>query len=410
MLANPPSAAPEFAAAWAKYQADIEEIRQLIEGWSLLHKDPQVLAESFAILPQVQAQAWNMVIAPNTDYPRLMVHAYFEPGLFTWNLPCPDFVYRTALLAGDRRFRIVGRRNSASWVEIQMINAFNGVGANPVRPLGNFDLDDFVIAPDGGFEIVVGGEETRPNHLPTDPAAEGNWLLVRQLVYPGEAAPDMWLEPIDDDERRPPMDQMSEAELARRVARAGDMVKHVVMTMTSARLRDVVLPAVGLNAFHTVVGKVEKEARDGTNPIAAYQIAVYEIEPDEALVIETEAPPARYWGVHLGSLLNQTRDYIHHQSSLNDRSARPDADGKVRVVLSLVDPGVANWLDTVGTRQGRVVWRWYATAEPPQPIIRRVKLADLDAVLPPDTARVTPEERRRQLKANARWRLSHYGY
>jgi hypothetical protein len=291
-----------------------------------------------------------------------------------------------------------------------MINAFNGVGADPVRPLGNFDLDDFEIGPDGGFEISLGAEGGGRNHLPLDPSADAHWLLVRQLVYPGETAPAMWLEAIDDGGGRPPRDQLDEAELARRVSRAGDMVKHVVMTMTGARLRDVVLPAVGVNAFHTVVGKAAKEARDGTNPLAAYQIGAYEVGPDEALVIETEAPPARYWGVQRGGLLNQTRAFIHHQSNLNDRDAARDADGKVRVVVSMADPGVANWLDTVGTRRGRVVWRWYGAAVTPQPMVRRVKLAELDAALPAGTARVTPEERRRALAARARWHLGNYGY
>jgi len=59
------------------------------------------------------------------------------------------------------------------------------------------------------------------------------------------------------------------------------------------------------------------------------EIAVYEIAPDEVLIFEADPPNARYWNVHLGDILNQTRDYVHHKSSINDRQAVPDTDGKI---------------------------------------------------------------------------------
>jgi hypothetical protein len=49
----------------------------------------------------------------------------------------------------------------------------------------------------------------------------------------------------------------------------------------------------------------------------------------------------------------------------------------VRVVIAHEDPGVPNWLDTCGHRQGAMCWRWIRAAEHPTPRTRVVRLAEL---------------------------------
>jgi hypothetical protein len=382
------------AEAWQRYQADLQAVRELILESPLTNHDPQTRAEALALLPQIQAQAYLMIVAPRQDYPRFYTHEYFQPGVFSWNLPCPDFVYRTAFLDGRRRYRISGHRGTASWVEFQTYNCFNGVGHEQPRTLGNWDLDDFSADADGRFEIVVSAAPQAGNWIAIDAGAGNNWLLVRQLVYAGERAPQMSIEEIGGDEL-PRRSVLDEPELARRIALSGEMIRYVVTRMTHARLQDVVLKSTGgYNRFHSIVGAAPKDARDGTNPIAVYQIAAYEIEADEALLIETELPSCKYWNVHLGDILNQTRDYVHHRCSINDREARIDDDGVLRIVLSIGDPGMPNWLDSIGSVFGRVVWRWYGADRHVVPQIRRIKLSELPSLLPAATPRITAEQRR----------------
>ena len=397
------------AEAWARYSACIEEVRQLVLTSPLTNHDKRTRAEALYILPQIQAQAFLLAVAPRPDFPRFYTHEFFQPGIFTYNLPCPDFVYRTTFLDGRRIYRISGTRRTASWVNFQCFNCFSGVGAAAPRRLGNWDLDDFAIGADGGFEITVGATEAAGNWIRLDPGSRYNWLNVRQLVYAGEAPPEMTIETVG--EGPPKVMYPDEAELARRVALGGEIVKYIVTRMTYGRVQETVLKeAGGPNRFHVISGKDEKEAKDGTNPMAVYEIAVYEIGPDEVLVFEADPPQARYWNVHVGDILNQTRDYVHHKSSINDREAARDSDGKVRVVLSRDDPGVPNWLDPVGSGYGRVVWRWYGADRVEVPTITRVKRADLAAHLPADTPVVSPAARAEELARRRRFVSGLYGY
>ena len=78
------------------------------------------------------------------------------------------------------------------------------------------------------------------------------------------------------------------------------------------------------------------------------------------------------------------------------------ADGKFRAVIALTDPGVPNWLDPAGFTEGTIYGRWYDCSSHPTPTLKRVKLADLAAHLPPDTPHVTPEQRAAELAARVR--------
>ncbi len=397
------------AEGWARYNACIEEVRQLVLTSPLTNHDQRTRAEALYILPQIQAQAFLLAVAPRPDFPRFFIHEFFQPGVFTYNLPCPDFVYRSTFLDGRRTYKITGERETANWVNLQAFNCFSGVGVADPQRLGNWDLDDFAIAADGRFEITVSATPEAGNWIRLDPASRFNWLNVRQLVYQGERPPRMTIETVGEG---PPKEMYpNEAELARRIALGGEIVKYIVTRMTYARVRETVLKQTGgPNRFHIVSGKDEKEAKDGTNPIAVYQIAVYEIAPDEVLIFEADPPRSRYWNVHVGDILNQTRDYVHHKSSINDRQAVWDSDGKIRVVLSLDDPGAPNWLDPVGSGFGRVVWRWYGADRIETPTIKRIKRADLATYLPADTPVVSAAARHEELALRRRFISELYGY
>jgi len=135
-------------------------------------------------------------------------------------------------------------------------------------------------------------------------------------------------------------------------------------------------------------------------------IGRYELEPDEALILEVQPPEGLYWSYSVGNPWWETIHYGRHQSSLNGHQIHLDADGAARVVLCATDPGIANWLDTAGHSNGAMILRCVRTETAPTPHSRVVKFDDLASSLPPDTRRVSPEERsaalaaRRQAVAN----------
>src|SRR5262249_49951809 len=90
-------------------------------------------------------------------------------------------------------------------------------------------------------------------------------------------------------------------------------------------------------------------ATGGGQSTNVYAGGVFELAPDEALVVECRVPVAPlYQGFPLANLWGESLDYANNQSSLNAYQAEWDADGALRLVIGRRDPGVANWIDTTG--------------------------------------------------------------
>lgn len=84
----------------------------------------------------------------------------------------------------------------------------------------------------------------------------------------------------------------------------------------------------------------------------------YELAPGQALLITLPVTDAPYLGFQLGSMWYISLDYINHQTSLNGTQAQADPDGRIRIVVSDSDPGVTNWVQTLGHRRGILQFRW----------------------------------------------------
>lgn len=85
----------------------------------------------------------------------------------------------------------------------------------------------------------------------------------------------------------------------------------------------------------------------------------WEVQPDEALIIEVTPPKAVFWTIELANFYFTSMDYRCRLSSLNGVQAEYRDDGSVVAVLSHVDPGIHNWLDTSGHCNGAAAsWAW----------------------------------------------------
>ena len=155
------------------------------------------------------------------------------------------------------------------------------------------------------------------------------------------------------------------------------------------------------NAFNKV--NAASGATGGGMSTNLYAGGVFELEPHEALIIEinVEVSP-QYMGFQVGNLWGESIEYASRVGSLNGHQMAVDADGHVRIVLSHVDPGTANWVDTGGHREGFMTTRWAYSEAPPEanwPAVsaRKVLFSDVRAELPVDTLRVTADDRRKQI-------------
>jgi len=134
----------------------------------------------------------------------------------------------------------------------------------------------------------------------------------------------------------------------------------------------------------------------------------FQLADDEALVLTIDPASAGFFTVPVYNDWTITDDYWNEQTSLTNDQAVPNGDGTYTMVVSLTDPGVANWVSTGGLNQGLISMR-FQNLDPDSPDLPSVqsevvKLADL----PGDLPAVTPEERIAQLDArlagfNKRW-------
>ncbi|MGA8330619.1 MAG: hypothetical protein WB777_15145, partial [Mycobacterium sp.] len=110
-------------------------------------------------------------------------------------------------------------------------------------------------------------------------------------------------------------------------------------------------------------------------------VGQFDLRPDQALVITLPVTDAPYLGFQLGSLWYISLDYINHQTSLNSAQAQADPDGKIRIVVSDQNPGVTNWVETLGHRRGFLQFRWQRVSRPlTEADGPTVELVDVDAI------------------------------
>ena len=128
----------------------------------------------------------------------------------------------------------------------------------------------------------------------------------------------------------------------------------------------------------------------------------FELTPDQALVITLPATDAPYLGFQLGSLWYVSLDYINHQSSLNGTQAQVDADGKIRIVVADRNPGVMNWVETLGHRKGFLQFRWQRVSreltEADGPTVELIDINDVAGYLPfHGSNEISPEDWRARI-------------
>jgi hypothetical protein len=395
---------PALATAWRAYRDHLDALCQRMLG-SPVATTTADQARAINWLLQVQATAFKLVVAPRPSQPVFYTNTVFEPNIYTALLPNADFLYRYAFVTGGSRFRVKVKRGRSHFLEAQI---FAGFWGDPkIRPLATYDLDKFQTNADGTIDIMVGpcAAAKHVNWLITDPNVATNTIIIREAFYDwtSEHRSELSITPV---EPGPAPGSLDEAAMIERLAAASRMIDFCFKTFAGG-LTDDVIKAVGFNRFQLIDTSKDEHA---ANPAAGYVPAVYDLAPGSALIVEVEPPPARYWNIHVGDVWWQVTDYTNRHSSLNGHQVRRDPDGKVRIVLSPVDPGVPNWLDTGDVQKGVALLRWYFAERYPEPSTRLVSRTDVLSRLPPDTPRITAEQRQVLIDQRRRAILARYGH
>lgn len=314
-----------------------------------------------------------------------------------WGIDNPDSVYRVIPIDGAERYVIRGKVPDPRLTE----NYFTLWNAN----MGTVDVLDgksLVLDADGRFEIFVDADEkgARANHVRSSPAAVEFYIRDVIADWANERPNELSIEKLGGPPTTP------ERSFDEKVAAAQAMlVKNVDNTMRwNAQAMD--KPANGFDFT------IDRDS-DGALRNQLYIMGHFDLADDEALVIDIGLGGADYFLAPITNIWGTTNDIVDRTSSLNLTQSVRDSADKLTYVVSKADPGVWNWLDPCDMPDGLLTLRWAEFAEGrPGPgfgaTSKVVKLADLDAVLPPGTKRVTTVERRAQQAERAKsylWRI-----
>ena len=349
---------------------DAEGLSHLVEqvvcwlGWSVLHADARVPA------------------------------FHRQNDLVTrWGGPNADNVYRHARLDPGRRYRVRGRMHSCEDFILAIRAGF--MHMERWGTLTQVTASELGIGPGDEFELLLGGTAPGAIALP-----EGAAMVSIREYYldwvPREPAV-ITIECLDDEG---PARPLTGAALA---AQLDDAAGHIEQSvgywdryLAEARAQQID------NSFAPSI-----EVAKGLEA-ARYAYCFWNLAPGEALYVEGDVPAARYWSLQLYNLrwfeAFELNDRI---TTRNDRQMWIGDDGRVRAVVSHTDPGVPNWLDTGGRREGLLMLRWFwPTGDAPSPSARVVDAGAVGDEFPSDVPVIDTAGR----AAERRARLDHLAW
>lgn len=306
--------------------------------------------------------------------------------------PNPDDTYLLAPLHGGGVYRISGTRGTVKLLTFGTGCNMMGMSAQPGRNFDYFDADGLTLGPKGEIDVILSAERPAGHTGDWWPLhREAEFILVRQRSYDwgNEQDARLAIERLDPQPLKP-----------RQSIETIDRQLRALLGGFAAQLSRQWLSYQKHARDRGLINRLELTDLGGSVAGQYYWQGIFDVGPDEALILETELPEKRpYWNVQLNDELWNAIEFIYRQSSLNGHQARVDGDGRFRAVIAHQDPGVPNWLDPVGSTQGMLIGRWYGCSSNPVPTMTRVPLAQVRRYLPADTPAVTAAEREAQLRS-----------
>lgn len=302
-----------------------------------------------------------------------------------WGIDNPDSVYRVIPISGDERYEIHGRVGEHRMTE----NYFTLWDAN----MGTVDVLNgrtMRVDSDGSFTITVDSEPAngRPNHVRSTPAAHEFYIRDVLLDWGRDDPNHLEVQRLGAPASTPArtLDEQAEATAAMMdyFANFTGKLSHGVYKM----------PANQFNLAWSAdkIGAMRNQV---------YVMGRFDLGPDEAFVVDLNDGGAEYFTVPLSNVWGTTLELVDRTGSLNKAQSVPNQDGTYTYVISPVDPGVANWIDSDGLREAILTLRMaeFGEAGPREDLGARgrvVKLDRLDAEVP-YLERVSPQQRAAQL-------------
>lgn len=387
-------------AGWSTFITELSSVGTLVLDDLDDVDNAQELAEALRAVARIAI----MVLQHRMEFNDPDFPVFFRKFDDRFKMAGPDTYvnYVSAALRGNATYRIVGNHHGR---DLQ---------------IGSFWRDDLEMAPDGEFEIIASATKAPGNWQPLDPALDEAPTVLADVfpgvtggldgrvyyVDPADTRPpaSLFIERIDEDRPRQPQ-PLSPELLGSQLDDSARLLHGLSRwwIRRASNIRGEHQPnVVGAPSLRPPGLATWKKKTD--NFQINYGVCCWELNPDEALIIETEIPACDYWSFQLHNAWWESPDNQHRQTSVSHAHSYLDPDGRLRLVLAHSDPGVPNWLDTGSSRRGFVFYRWVRpTTTMPTPIATKVALDSVRDHLPAGHPVVARDARDAQLSARRRW-------
>lgn len=320
-------------------------------------------AEGLRYLSRLARTALNMLVdSADPDFPRLFMLCDDKIKIGADN---PDNIYQQCVVRPDREYRITGRRNSVPYFSIgSKANRYAIDGT--MASTGEIEFADMAFEADGSFEIIVSREKKPGNWLPM--ADDTSLLIVRQTFddKKTQVPADIFVERIGAGPAVPAL--LTPDDIERQLLAAAAWTKGTANTFATWSEWFKATPNRFFDADQSVFQKA------GGDPNIWYGHFYYDLQPGEALVIETPVPECRMWNLQIDNWWMESLDHVHQKVWVNNSMVTYEPDESVVLVCAEKDPGFGNWVDIAGHLSGTGLWRWINASQNVVPTMRVVKL------------------------------------
>lgn len=344
-----------FAASFSEPLASA-----IAEAEALVAAAPHIETEA-DLLEGLQYLAGGIAACTHLAFNYDRDHPFFLSGTgpFTkMGLDNPDTLYFGARVHPEHEYVVTGVRGTTTDLSFQLLGGEYTDEGVP-KSEAAFDDRELDIAADGSFEWRV--RPTAPAQLVVR-EVYGDWsqrrgsIVIRREDTAGTAPP-------------PPTRATIEK---RYVTAAQQLVQRIKTWLQFPQWFYLNIPVNTMVAPRLTPGGLATQYSSAGH---------FDLRPDQALVITLPVTDAPYLGFQLGSMWYISLDYINHQTSLNATQAQADPDGKIRIVVGDQNPGVTNWVETLGHRRGFLQFRWQRVSrELTEADGPSVELVDFDVV------------------------------
>ncbi len=366
------SDADDLRAAFAELLAQLADGASALESFTAAD-DADGLARGYLHLGRTMIRGLEEHLLRDPDHPLSRV---LDDRIRTGG-DNPDQRYLFAPVRGGKRYRVWGRKGSATRIELQLYSR-EPYGGEDVG-VGYLPDDGIVFDADGAFSVELGPDVSGPSTL-VNPA-EATILNVRQVygIWDDSDPGVVFVDRVGWEGARRHTDspvvvadrwRAAAADIRASITCWPELVENGVLAFIEPNTLG---PLMSPGAQAGVVGRW-------------ISVGPYDLRPGVALVIDMPPTGAPYEGAQLADRWFASLEYASATSSISGAQAVAAPDGHRYLVLSLDDPGYVNWLDPAGVRRGVVHLRYDGLPGEPAPELaptaRLLSLDELAASIP----------------------------